>query len=70
MESDRDCVAQSDGKKSMFWRASRKAGGSDCANSEARGIAKTTMWRRNRMLKELEEDIREHIERKTQDNYG
>jgi len=28
------------------------------------------MWRRNRMLKELEEDIREHIERKTQDNYG
>ena len=26
------------------------------------------MWRRNRMLKELEEDIREHIERETQDN--
>ena len=26
------------------------------------------MWRRNRMLKELEEDIREHIARETQDN--
>jgi len=26
------------------------------------------MWRRNRMLRELEEDIREHIERETQDN--
>jgi len=26
------------------------------------------MWRRNRMQKELEEDIREHIERETQDN--
>jgi hypothetical protein len=26
------------------------------------------MWRRNRMLKELEEDICEHIERETQDN--
>jgi hypothetical protein len=26
------------------------------------------MWRRNRMLKELEEDIREHIERETEDN--
>jgi predicted permease len=26
------------------------------------------MWRRNRMLKELEQDIREHIERETQDN--
>ena len=26
------------------------------------------MWRRNRMLKQLEEDIREHIEREMQDN--
>jgi predicted permease len=31
-------------------------------------MARTSMWRRNRMLKELEEDIREHIERETQDN--
>jgi hypothetical protein len=46
-----------------------KAGGSDCANSEACGIARTTMWRRSRMLKELEEDIREHIEREMQNNY-
>ena len=26
------------------------------------------MWRRKRMLEELEEDIREHFERETQDN--
>src|SRR5690242_4043492 len=26
------------------------------------------MWRRKRMLQELEDDIREHIERETQDN--
>src|SRR5947209_6371293 len=44
-----------------------KTGGSHRASSPA-GRAGGTMMRRKRMLEQLDEDIREHLDRETQDN--
>src|ERR1700683_5363783 len=43
-------------------------GGSDCANFAAGGAGGRGMKERERMMKDLEQDIREHIETQTQDN--
>src|SRR6266436_1936335 len=45
-----------------------QAGGSDRADSQASGAGGQIMSRRKRMLEELDQDIRDHIERETQDN--
>src|SRR6266436_5039493 len=45
-----------------------QAGGSDRADSQASGAGGQIMSRRKRMLEELDDDIRDHIERETQDN--
>src|SRR6202171_1554038 len=42
--------------------------GSDRADSSASGTGGRIMRRRKRMMEELEQDIRDHIERETQDN--
>ena len=49
-----------------------KAGGSNRSNSAASGTAKLDMkWRgQRRMLEDLDQDIRAHIEMETQDNIG
>ena len=49
-----------------------KAGGSNRADSAASGAAKLDMkWRgQRRMLEDLDQDIRAHIEMETQDNIG
>src|ERR1700722_4673361 len=41
---------------------------SNCANSPTRGAGGRTMRRRKRMLEELDQDIRHHLETETQDN--
>src|ERR1700691_5905007 len=43
-------------------------GGSHCANFAAGGAGGRVMKERERMMKDLEQDIREHIETETQDN--
>src|SRR4030081_839914 len=44
------------------------AGGSDRADSPASGAGGRIMRRRKRMMENLDQDIRDHIERETQDN--
>src|SRR6516164_11848684 len=45
-----------------------QAGGSDRADSHAGGTGKQIMSRRKRMMGDLDQDIRDFIERETQDN--
>src|ERR1700719_2035709 len=45
-----------------------QTGGSDCADSATDKAGGPIMRRRKRLLEELDQDIREHIERETQDN--
>src|SRR5438105_14443663 len=45
-----------------------QTGRSDCAHSPSGKAGRQIMSRRKRMLEELDQDIRDHIERETQDN--
>src|SRR5215472_7957759 len=45
-----------------------QAGGSDRPDSSARGAGEPVMRLRRRMLEDLDQDIRDHIETETQDN--
>src|SRR5262250_2939248 len=45
-----------------------QAGGSHRPDSHARGTRRQTMNRRRRMMEDLDQDIRDYIQRETQDN--
>src|SRR2546429_9744550 len=48
-------------------RQMEQTGRSDCAHSPSGKAGRKSMSRRKRMLEELDQDIRDHIERETQD---
>src|SRR5262249_50403654 len=55
-------------ESTQWWRCDTNNLRHALANSAVGAGGRRTMWRRKRMLKELEHDIEEHIERETQDN--